>query len=204
MAYLSVLKFILYLRGTQCILCCDHKPLEPILSCTMKIPKLNCWSLELSDYNLMFIHIKGSNNILADAISRLMTLEMYTDPLEYPKTSDTMTCVAEVVTTDIQNLGINKQCLEQKKDIHCRNFAAQSHCMNKNSFNAVMISPDGLLQKQNIHGLKYNVIIAPCSTMPLILQEFHNSKGHQGTICIFEAKLHQDIVKHINRCNNYA
>ena len=50
----------------------------------------------------MFIHIKGSNNILADAISRLKTLDFYKDPQDYPKTSDTVTYRAEMVTTDIK------------------------------------------------------------------------------------------------------
>ena len=30
-----------------------------------------------------------------------MTLDIYKDPSEYPKTSDTMTCIEEMVTTDI-------------------------------------------------------------------------------------------------------
>ena len=47
------------------------------LYCGMKIPKLNCVSIELSDYNLNFLHIKGQDNILADAISRLKTLDIY-------------------------------------------------------------------------------------------------------------------------------
>ena len=33
--------------------------------------------MELADYNITFVHIKGSNNILADAIYRLNTLEIY-------------------------------------------------------------------------------------------------------------------------------
>ena len=95
-----------------------------------------------------------------------------------------------------------------KQDIHCRNSAAQPHHKDKNTFNLVMIFPDGLLQKQQYaHGLKYDVIIAPHSMVPVILHEFHNSKGHQGTILTFEAirrfywwaKLCQDILKHINR-----
>ena len=43
-----------------------------------------------------------------------------------------------------------------------------------------MISPDGFLKKQKIHGLRYDVTIAPCSILLLVLHEFHNSKGHQG------------------------
>ena len=48
-------------------------------------PKLNHWSMELTDYNLKFTHIKGSNDILTDAIFRLKTLDKYRDPLEHPK-----------------------------------------------------------------------------------------------------------------------
>ena len=79
------MKFDLYLREAQCILHCDHKPLEPFLSYGMKINNLNHWSIELLDYNHIFLYIKGSNNILADAIFRLKTLDIYKDPLEYPK-----------------------------------------------------------------------------------------------------------------------
>ena len=74
---------------------CDHKPLEPFLSCDMKINKCNHWSIEISDYNLIFIHIKGSNNILADAISRMKTPDIYEDLKDYTKTFDTMTCIAD-------------------------------------------------------------------------------------------------------------
>ena len=67
--------------------------------------------MELSANNLTFIHIMGSNNILADAISRLKTQDIYRDPLENPKstaTNDTEECVAEVVTNNIQTLSINR------------------------------------------------------------------------------------------------
>ena len=83
--YQPVLKFNLCLKDAQYILHCDHKPLKPFLSCGKKIPKLNHWSMELSDYNITFVHIKGSNNILTDAISRLNALDIYKDPLENKK-----------------------------------------------------------------------------------------------------------------------
>ena len=41
--------------------------------------------MELEDYNITFIHIKGSNNILADALSRLKMLAFYKDPIEDAK-----------------------------------------------------------------------------------------------------------------------
>ena len=69
--YQSVLKFDLYLRGAKCVLSCNHKLLEPLLSKGIRLPKLNSWSMELADYNIMFVHIKGKNNVLMDANSRV-------------------------------------------------------------------------------------------------------------------------------------
>ena len=63
--------FNLKVTGVKCVLCCRHKQLEPYLSKGIKIPKLNRWSMELADYNITFVHIKGKHNLLADAISRL-------------------------------------------------------------------------------------------------------------------------------------
>ena len=41
--------------------------------------------MELAYYNIMFIHIKGINNVLADTVSRLRKLNIYKEPLENPK-----------------------------------------------------------------------------------------------------------------------
>ena len=110
--------------------------------------------MELSDDNLTFVHMKDSNNILADVISRLKTLDIYKESLDNPKTCDIMTCTSEMVSSNIQILCSDKLHTKQKKDIHCRKLAAQLHHKNKNTFKPVMISPDGLLQKQQyVHGL---------------------------------------------------
>ena len=99
---------------------------------------------------------------------------------------DTMTYIAEMVNTNIQSLIIDKLHAKQKKDIHCRNLGSQSH-KNKDTFNPVMISPDGPLQNhQCVHGLNYDITIALNSIVPIVLHEIHYSKGHQGTLCIFE------------------
>ena len=75
--YQSILKFDLYSRGVKCVLHCDHELLEPFLSKGIKIPKLILWSMEVADYNITFVHIKGKNNVLADAISRLKAFIIY-------------------------------------------------------------------------------------------------------------------------------
>ena len=66
----------------QCTLRCDHKPLEPSLSRGMKIAKLDRWAKLLQVYDIKFVHVKGKDNIFADAISRLHTTDIYEDPAE--------------------------------------------------------------------------------------------------------------------------
>ena len=81
-AYWSVQKFQFYLGGALCYLHCDHKPLMPFFLANMKNPTLNRWALELNEYNIVFKHIAGKKNVVADAISRLKQKNLYTEPRE--------------------------------------------------------------------------------------------------------------------------
>ena len=74
--YQSVLKFNFYFRVAVHKLCCGHKLLEPFLSKGIKMPKVDQWAMELAGYNILFLHIKRSNNIIADIISRLKILDI--------------------------------------------------------------------------------------------------------------------------------
>ena len=60
--------------------------------------------MELADYNMTFIHIKGSNKIIADAISRLKMLDIYKDPVEDPKKPQIKIQVTEVNDSKIHTL----------------------------------------------------------------------------------------------------
>ena len=66
----------------KCTLHCNHKPLEAFLSRGMKIAKLDRWAMLLQEYDITFVHKKGKDNILANAISRLCTLDIYEKAIE--------------------------------------------------------------------------------------------------------------------------
>ena len=51
-----------------------------ILIKSMNMTKLDQWAIELAGYSITFVHIKDSNNILVDAISRLKIQDIYKDP----------------------------------------------------------------------------------------------------------------------------
>ena len=209
--YQSVLKFDLHLRWAKCILCCDHKPLESFLSQGLKIPNCNRWSMELADYNTLFVHIKGKNNVLVDAVSRLKTLIIYKEPLGNPKTpvvSSMQGNLMEICTTDMHTVSTTMLYTDQKCNITCRKLLSQLHHGNKSSFKSAIMS-EIRSYKKYIHGIKHDVTIAPWSLVLMILHEFHDCKGHQGTIHMFEAtrrsywcpKLWQDIVKYKGKCS---
>ena len=73
----SVQCFDYYIRCTKHTLHFDHKPLELFLTRGMKIAKLDRWAMLLQEYDITFVDIKGNDNILADAISRLCTIDIY-------------------------------------------------------------------------------------------------------------------------------
>ena len=72
-------KFSFYLAGTKCTLYCDQKPLAPFFTMGMSRLVLDCWALELQQFNIQFEHISGKKNVVADIISRLRTLGLYQD-----------------------------------------------------------------------------------------------------------------------------
>ena len=45
----------------------------------MTSPVLDCWALELQQFNIQFEHISGKKTVVADAISQLRTLGLYQD-----------------------------------------------------------------------------------------------------------------------------
>ena len=74
--------------------------------------------MELMDYHMSFLHIKGKHNILADAISRLKTLNIF-EPLENPKAlilSKWQSVVMEIHVTSMHTVDTNMLCNEQEQD----------------------------------------------------------------------------------------
>lgn len=60
-----------YVYGTKFIIRSDHKPLSYLFSLKDPTSKLARIRLDLTDYNFIIEHIKGSDNVAADALSRI-------------------------------------------------------------------------------------------------------------------------------------
>ena len=73
--YMSIKKLSFYLTDAQILLRSDHKALEKFLLKNTLNSKVNNWVMELKAFNIRFDYIKGSNNILADTLSHLISID---------------------------------------------------------------------------------------------------------------------------------
>ena len=65
-----------YLRLAVITWRCDHLPLKKFLLASTACDKVNNWAIELEPYNITFEYIKGTKNLLADTLSRLVDNEV--------------------------------------------------------------------------------------------------------------------------------
>ena len=208
--YMSVKKLSFYLTDAQILLRSDHKPLEKFLLKNMLNSKVNNWAMELEAFNIQFDYIKGSNNILADTLSCLITIDPDT-PLtpegqvyefgyaifeEFPKVKTTTYEVNKVIvgTKKIKNdpdLQDTLQCIEnpiapqrlkrlQQQDA---NIETLKHKLQHNKLDKEYYSLDEneLLTRKVIDGgHEFHAIYLPSVLILQVLQTAHDDLGHNG------------------------
>ena len=171
--------------------------LEPFLSRGMKIAKLDRWVMLLQEYDITFVHIRGKDNILADAISQLHTINIYEHPIENnqihsPTTQNTMhpnkvtNTIQELDSvTAIQLLNITIPLLQnlQKPDKFCKNEVCELHAGIKGNF--YLNNNNILKQKVIVDNLEANAMVIPTPLMFMLLHDFHNCRDHQGCARMF-------------------
>ena len=72
---LSVKKLAFYITDADITLRSDHLPLKQFLLKNTLNDKVNNWAVELETYRIKFKHIKGKSNVLADTLSRLISID---------------------------------------------------------------------------------------------------------------------------------
>ena len=93
--YMSVKTLSFYLDDTDITLRSDHLPLKRFLEKNTLNPKVNNWTVEIEQYQIKFEYIKGIKNTLANAMSRLITMDPDTCQDLEPEDQDYGYCVFE-------------------------------------------------------------------------------------------------------------
>ena len=124
----------------KCTLHCIHKPLEPFLTRGKKTAKLDRWAVLLQEYDITFVHIRGKDNILADAIPRLCTIDIYEKAIETQHSHVTKIATTQLHETvgqiqhvssspllQLLNMNSTTLCTLQKQDKFCKNKICELH-----------------------------------------------------------------------------
>ena len=84
--YMTVKKSTFYLTGHDITLRSDHLPLNKFLRQMTLNNTVNNWAVEIENFNINFLHIADKDNILADALNRL--IDINPDIVLEPKLKD--------------------------------------------------------------------------------------------------------------------
>ena len=67
----GIQKFRPYLLGSKFTVMTDHKPLKQLFTSEMRNPRIQRWAIMLDEYGCDIEYVSGSQNVVADALSRL-------------------------------------------------------------------------------------------------------------------------------------
>lgn len=105
----SVKHFRPYLYGRNFTILTDHKPLEWLFNITDPGSRLLRWRLKLEEYQYTIKHISGTQNPVADALSRihiLQTLPITTEDMKAIKPSQADVIIRFTTTEQTPNLSV--------------------------------------------------------------------------------------------------
>ena len=143
----------------------------------------------LQEYDITFVHMRGKDNILTDAISRLCTIDIYEEAIEnhHLPITQTTTQVEENVEQiqhinspqppQLLNINSTTLCTLQKQDKFCKNKVQELHSGIDSTF---YLNTDSILKWiVVINNPEVCTTVVPLTLIHTLLHEFHNGRGHQ-------------------------
>ena len=212
--YMSVKKLSFYLDRAEITLRSDHLPLKRFLQKNTLNAKVNNWAMKLESFNIQFEYIKGSKNVLADTLSRLIDIDedtwlpreeqgyefSYAVFEDLPKIKTFQVNEFIVGDKEIKNdpdVADTLQCIgnplsaermkrlqEQDPDIQKLKHKLKHNKLDKEYYKM----EDGLLKQKVVDGgHEFWSIYLPCSLVLQVLQAAHDDLGHNGFPRIYAA-----------------
>ena len=145
----------------------------------------------LQEYAITFVHIKGKDNILADAISRLCTLDIYKKAMETQHST-----AVKTTTTQQEDTIEHIQQTDSAPLLQSLNMDSATYVHYKNKIGSVKIKHVNYIQALNssfylntdsilkhtltINNLELRMTVVPLALTNMLIHEFHNCRGHQG------------------------
>ena len=171
------------------------------------------------EYDITFVHIKGKDNILPDAISRLHTINIY-ETADDTKTLHIANIQPNEVTEQVHlvqisqslqpiNISSDTLCSLQKQDKFCKHKACKIHLGVKSTF---YLDNNGILEWTIlVNNIEVYTTVIPIAMTNTLIHEFHNCRGHQGCARTLNALrrfwwkgMRMNVKYHISNCITYS
>ena len=209
--YMSVRKLTFYLEDANVTVRSDHLPLKKFLEKKTMNAKVNNWAVELEQFKIKLEWLPGTQNTLADSLSRLMdmTPEVKWEP-EPDGQEFGATCFEELDPVQVQQVYVEnietlqvetppEACREvklpvnteqmkrlQKSDEECRTIVKK---LNNNVQTAkIYLLEDGLLKRLwTDENITFKCLVVPEVLRDPLLLLCHNKNGHNGARRSYQA-----------------
>ena len=207
--YHSVKKLAFYITDADITLRSDHLPLKRFLLKNTLNDKVNNWAVELEMYRIKFKHIKGKSNVLANTLSRLISIDtdVKLEPElegyefgqccfeELPKASsyavnDIITSqvieaheadITEPITMHSIPLPSSKLCELQESDEKLHQLHPRIEQGHLADSGYFIDQEDDLLQQRILDNLQeFKPVVLPNSLISTALLLIHDHTGHNG------------------------
>ena len=197
--YISVRKLSFFLQESDVTIRTDHKPLRKFLNRQTQNSKVNNWGVELQSFRLKLEIVEGKQNVLADALSRLVRIspesELETEKEGYefghyvfePLPDDMITLgsvkklhdqmiLPEVSGTKAEINAISEP-LRRSERIKTRNFLHQAKMeINKPTEQRKQIKPPVI--ENNDHKTRKMIVTGNSNTHPIDLSGQSKHRGN--------------------------
>jgi hypothetical protein len=192
-------KFRIYVFGHKILVRTDSKALSFLQKCTLTSNRIARWVMQLQEYDIQISHISGSQNYLADIISR--------NPAgQTPQQIEQLTRPRDIMVAKIE-LNIDHQVKKDLKELAV--YQDNDPCI-KNLKERVVTQPvevtggryamlDGVMHCKNHKGYPFWRPILPSSLENKVIKFVHLSLGHAGSEkCIAEIA-HTFYIKNLGQ-----
>jgi hypothetical protein len=201
-------KFRTYVFGHQTTIFSDNKALSFLKKCNLTSNRVTRWILQLQEYDLNITYIRGSENVLADAMSR-NPVGLTQDQINRTKRPTDILVSAVNLNLD-PNLKreLHDLVKYQNSDPRIQEIKQQLTTASHVDQNRYMIKDEILYCKDNCT-YPYWRIYLPSSLERKVLSYVHTSAGHQGTdrckhdvaLTFYMRSLGRKVRKFVSHCD---
>jgi hypothetical protein len=191
-------KFRLYIFGYKVTVYSDNKALSFLKKCSLTSNRVTRWIMQIQEYDLEIVHIKGTDNFFADALSRnpVGLTEEGLDQIRKPK---------EIFVSTI-NLNLDPHLKKELKDLAKYQLEDPRIKKIRQSLEASTFArtdkfmlKDQVLYHKNDRSHPYWRPVLPKNLEYRVISYAHMLLGHQGTDkCMYHLS-HSFYIKNLGR-----